>query len=58
MIDSNVTPLITIFVNLGHFEIVTNIRTWIKPHRCWRMLYDANTLKRVFILTLKGHMLS
>jgi hypothetical protein len=33
--------LITIFVNLGffrHFETVTNIRTWIKSHRYWRML--------------------
>jgi hypothetical protein len=42
----------TIFVNLGvfrHFETVTNIRTWIKSHRYWRMLKDANTLKRVFI---------
>ena len=32
---------ITIFVNLGpfrHFETVTNIRTWIKSHRFWRML--------------------
>jgi hypothetical protein len=32
---------ITIFVNLGlfrHFETVTNIRTWIKSHRDWRML--------------------
>jgi hypothetical protein len=32
---------ITIFVNLGlfrHFETVTNIRTWIKWHRYWRML--------------------
>ena len=32
---------ITIFVNLGlfqHFETVTNIRTWIKSHRYWRML--------------------
>ena len=32
---------ITIFVNLGlsrHFEIVTNIRPWIKSHRYWRML--------------------
>ena len=31
----------TIFVNLGlfrHFEAVTNIRTWIKSHRYWRML--------------------
>ena len=30
-----------IFVNLGlfrHFETVTNIRTWIKSHRYWRML--------------------
>ena len=35
------TSFITIFVNLGlfwHFEIVTNIRTWIKSHRYWRML--------------------
>jgi hypothetical protein len=34
-------PFITIFVNLGlfqHFETVTNIRTWIKSHRYWRML--------------------
>jgi hypothetical protein len=33
--------IITIFVNLGffqHFEIVTNIRTWIKSHRYWRLL--------------------
>ena len=33
--------LITTFVNLGlfrHFETVTNIRTWIKPHIYWRML--------------------
>ena len=32
---------ITIFVNLGifwHFETVTNIRTWIKSHKYWRML--------------------
>ena len=32
---------ITIFVNLGlfrHFGTVTNIRTWIKLHRYWRML--------------------
>ena len=32
---------ITIFVNLGlfrHFETVTNIRTWIKSHKFWRML--------------------
>jgi hypothetical protein len=32
---------ITIFINLGlfwHFETVTNIRTWIKSHRYWRML--------------------
>jgi hypothetical protein len=32
---------IAIFVNLGlfrHFEIVTNIRTWIKSHVYWRML--------------------
>jgi hypothetical protein len=32
---------ITIFINLGlfrHFEIVTNIRTWIKSHKFWRML--------------------
>ena len=31
----------TIFVNVGlfwHFETVTNIRTWIKSHRYWRML--------------------
>ena len=31
----------TIFVNLGlfrHFETVTNIRTWRKSHRYWRML--------------------
>ena len=30
-----------IFVILGlfrHFETVTNIRTWIKSHRFWRML--------------------
>jgi hypothetical protein len=43
---------ITIFVNLGlfrHFETVTNIRTWMKSHRYWRMLQDANTLKLVFI---------
>ena len=35
------TPMITIFVNLGffqHFETVTNIRTWLKSHRYWRML--------------------
>jgi hypothetical protein len=28
-------------VNLGlfwHFETITNIRTWIKSHRYWRML--------------------
>jgi hypothetical protein len=33
--------LITIFVNVRlfrHFEIVTNIRTWIKSHKYWRML--------------------
>jgi hypothetical protein len=33
--------LITIFVNLGlfrQFETITNIRTWIKSHRYWRML--------------------
>ena len=33
--------LITIFVNLGlfrHFETITNIRTWIKSHRYWKML--------------------
>jgi hypothetical protein len=32
---------ITIFVNLGlfwHFETITNIRTWLKSHRYWRML--------------------
>jgi hypothetical protein len=32
---------IIIFVNLGlfrHFETVTNIRTWIKSHKYWRML--------------------
>jgi hypothetical protein len=32
---------ITIFVNLGrhrHFETITNIRTWIKSHKFWRML--------------------
>ena len=32
---------IAIFVNLRffwHFETVTNIRTWIKSHRYWRML--------------------
>ena len=32
---------ITIFVNLRffwHFETVTNIRTWIKSHKYWRML--------------------
>ena len=32
---------ITIFVNLGlfqHFETITNIRTWMKSHRHWRML--------------------
>ena len=32
---------IIIFINLGffgRFETVTNIRTWIKSHRCWRML--------------------
>ena len=35
------TIKITIFVNLGlfqHFETITNIRTWIKSHRYWRML--------------------
>ena len=44
--------MITIFLNLGffrHFETITSIRTWIKSHRFWRMLYDANTLKWVFI---------
>jgi hypothetical protein len=32
---------ITTFVNLGfflHFETTTNIRTWIKSPRYWRML--------------------
>ena len=35
------SELITVFVNLGffrHFETVTNIRTWIKSHKHWRML--------------------
>jgi hypothetical protein len=43
---------ITIFVNLGlfgHFETGTKIRTWMKSHRYWRMMEDANTLKPVFI---------
>ena len=33
--------LITMFVNVEffrHFETVTNIRTWTKSHRYWRML--------------------
>ena len=32
---------ISIFVDLGfflHFETVTNIKTWIKSQRYWRML--------------------
>ena len=32
---------ITIFVNLEifrHFEIVTNMRTWIQLHKYWRLL--------------------
>jgi hypothetical protein len=36
-----IVTIITIFVNLGlfrHFETITNIRTWIKSHRYWRML--------------------
>jgi hypothetical protein len=36
-----ITIIILNFVNLGlfrHFEIVTNIRTWIKSHKYWRML--------------------
>ena len=54
------TNTITIFVNLGffqHFETITNIRTWIKSHRYWRMLLDAKTLKRVFIsrIQLRNH---
>jgi hypothetical protein len=38
---NKIRHLITIFINLGlfrHFETVTNIRTWIKSHRYWRML--------------------
>jgi hypothetical protein len=33
--------LITMFINLRlfrHFETFTNIRTWIKSHKYWRML--------------------
>jgi hypothetical protein len=39
--DSSLRDRITILVNLGlfrHFETVTNIRTWIRSHRYWRML--------------------
>jgi hypothetical protein len=35
----HIMSFIIIFVNLGlfrHFEIITNIRTWIKSHRYWR----------------------
>ena len=35
------SKIITIFVMLGlfrHSETVTNIKTWIKSHRYWRML--------------------
>ena len=38
---SELENVCTIFVNLGlfrHFEIVTNMRTWIKSHIYWRML--------------------
>jgi hypothetical protein len=41
VLAANFYTLITIFVNLGlfqHFETVTNIGTWIKSHRYWRML--------------------
>ncbi len=39
--DPKLVCIITIFVKLGlfgQFEIVANIRTWINPHKYWRML--------------------